>query len=119
MEDMRDSEVVAWMKAQADYTQGVLARIPQRATVLSEVEKFGDSATARVYGVQINGDHIYYYKRLANESIPKLCVRKGIAGKERVMVDPEAMQGPDGKHYAIDWFSPSLDNKYVRPITEK
>jgi prolyl oligopeptidase len=113
MEDMKDSEVAAWMKAQADYTQSVLARIPQRATVLSEVEKFGDSATARVYGVQVNGDHIYYYKRLANESIPKLCVRKGIAGKERVMVDPEAMQGPDGKHYAIDWFSPSLDNKYV------
>ena len=113
MEDMKDPEVAAWMKAQADYTQGVLARIPQRATVLSEVEKFGDSATARVYGVQVNGDHIYYYKRLANESIPKLCVRKGIAGKERVMVDPEAMQGPDGKHYAIDWFSPSLDNKYV------
>ena len=35
MEDMKDPEVAAWMKAQADYTQGVLARIPQRATVRS------------------------------------------------------------------------------------
>jgi prolyl oligopeptidase len=113
MEDMKDPEVAAWMKAQADYTRGVLARIPQRATVLSEVQKFGDSATARVYGLQVNGDHIYYYKRLASESIGKLYVRKGIAGKERLMVDPEAMQAPDEKHYAIDWFSPSLDNKYV------
>jgi len=113
MEDLKNPEVAAWMKAQADYTNGVLGRIPQRATVLAEVQKYGDSASARVYGVQINGDHIYYYKRLANETIPRLYVRKGVAGAERVMVDPDAMQGKSDKHFAIDWFSPSLDNKYL------
>jgi len=113
MEDMKNPEVAAWMKAQADYTQGVLARVPQRAAVLSEVQKYGDAATARVYGVQLNGDHLYYYKRLATENIPKLYVRKGIGGTERLMVDPEALQGASDKHFAIDWFSPSLDNKYL------
>ncbi len=101
------------MKAQADFTNGVLGKIPQRATVLSEVQKYGDSATARVYGIQVNGDHVYYYKRLANETIPKLYVRKGVGGTERLMVDPEALQGKSDKHFAIDWFSPSLDNKYL------
>ncbi len=113
MEDMKNPEVTAWMKAQAEYTRSVLDRVPQRATLLSEVQKYGDAAAARTSGAQVNGDHIYYYKRLANENIPKLYVRQGIGGKERLLVDPEAMKGPEAKHYAIDWFSPSLDNKYV------
>ena len=113
MEDVKDPEVAGWMKAQADFTRAVLDRVPQRATLLAEVEKYGDAAAARTTGAQVNNDHIYYYKRLANENIPKLYVRQGIGGKERLLVDPEASKGPDDKHYAIDWFAPSLDNKYV------
>ena len=113
MESMKDPEVAAWMKAQADYTRGVLDRIPQRAKLLSEVQKYGDAAAARTTGTQVNGDHLYYYKRRANENIPKLYVRKGIDGNEQLLVDPEAMKGADGQHYAIDWFSPSFDNKYI------
>ena len=113
MEDMKNPEVTAWMKAQADYTRGVLDRIPQRTALLSEVQKYGDAAAARTSGTQVNDDHVYYYKRLANENLPKLYVRKGIGGKEQLLVDPEAMKGPEGQHYSIDWFSPSLDNKYV------
>jgi prolyl oligopeptidase len=113
MEDMKDPEVVAWMKAQADYTRVVIDRIPQRAVLLSEIQKYGDAAPSRTFGIQVNGNHIYYYKRLASENIPKLYGRKGIGGKERLLVDPEAMKGPENQHYAIDWFSPSPDNKYV------
>jgi prolyl oligopeptidase len=113
MEDAKNPEVIAWMKAQADYTRGVLDRVPQHATLLSEVQKYGDAAAARTTGTQVSNDHIFYYKRLPNENIPKLYVRKGIGGKERLLVDPEAIKAPEGKHYAIDWFAPSLDNKYV------
>ena len=113
MEDAKNPEVASWMKAQADYARGLLDRVPQRATLLAEVQKYGDAAAARTGGAQLNGDHIYYYKRLANENIPKLYVRKGIAGKEWLLVDPEAIANADGKHSAIDWFAPSLDNKYI------
>jgi len=113
MEDMKDPEVIAWMKAQADYTRVVLDRIPQRAVLLSEIQKYGDAAPSRTFGIQVNGNDIYYYKRLASDNIPKLYVRKGIGGKERLLADPEAMKGPESQHYAIDWFSPSPDNKYI------
>src|ERR1035441_8222152 len=63
MEDMKDPEVVAWMKAQADYTRVVIDRIPQRAVLLSEIQKYGDAAPSRTFGIQVNGNHIYYYKR--------------------------------------------------------
>jgi prolyl oligopeptidase len=113
MEDMKNPEVTAWMKAQADYTRLLIDRVPQRVTLLSEIQRYGDAAAARTTGTQVNNDHIYYYKRLANENLPKLYVRKGIGGRERLLVDPEATKGPEGEHYAIDWYSPSLDNKYV------
>src|SRR5664279_5662405 len=94
------SVATAWTKAQADYTRVVLDRIPQRAVLLSEIQKYGDAAPSRTFGIQVNGNHIYYYKRLASENIPKLYVRKGIGGKERLLVDPEAVKGPEGQHYA-------------------
>jgi hypothetical protein len=81
--------------------------------LLSEIQKYGDAAPSRTFGIQVNGNHIYYYKRLASENIPKLYGRKRIGGKERLLVDPEAMKGPENQHYAIDWFSPSPDNKYI------
>jgi prolyl oligopeptidase len=113
MEDMKDPEVVGWMKAQADYTRGTLARVPQRDAILKEVTNFGDAAAARVSSVQVTGDSVYYLKRKADENIPKLYVRQAFAGKERLLVDPDRMPAPEGKHYAIDYFAASPDNKHL------
>src|SRR5664279_232874 len=48
MEDLKDPEVAAWMKAQADYTNATLGRIPQRDLLLKEVTTYGDAAASRV-----------------------------------------------------------------------
>ena len=101
------------MKAQADYTRDALAKIPQRDTLLKEVTNFGDAAAARVSSVQITGNDLYYLKRKADENIPKLYTREGFAGQERLLVDPDKLQAPEGKHYAVDYFAASPDNKYI------
>jgi prolyl oligopeptidase len=113
MEDMKNPDVTAWMKGQADYTRAVLDKIPQRAEILKEVAKYGDAAAARVSSVQIVGDMVYYLKRNASENIAKLYVRRGFAGKERLLFDPDKQPAPEGKHYAIDYYQPSPDNKYL------
>jgi len=113
MEDMKNPEVAQWMKAQADYARETLARIPQRDTVLKEVTTFGDAAAARITSVQITGGNVYYLKRKADENIPKLYVRESFAGTERLLVDPDKLQAPEGKHYAVDYFAASPDNKYI------
>ena len=113
MEDMKNPEVADWMKAQADYTRDALAKIPQRDAVLKEVTAFGDAAAARVTSVQITGNNVYYLKRKADENIPKLYAREGFAGNERLLVDPDKLPAPEGKHYAVDYFAASPDNKYI------
>ena len=113
MEDLKNPEVSAWMKGQADYARKTLDRIPGRAALLKRITELGDAAPARVSGVQFNNGSYYYLKRLSNQNIPRLYVRAGLAGKERLLVDPEATKTKSGEHYAIDYFSPSLDNRYV------
>jgi prolyl oligopeptidase len=113
MEDLKNPEVAAWMKAQSDYTRDTLAKIPQRDELLKEVTTFGDAAAARVSSVGIVGDKVYYLKRRADENLAKLYTRDGFAGPERLLVDPDRMAAPEGKHFAIDYFAASPDNKYL------
>ncbi len=112
-EDAQKPEVVAWMKAQAEFTRATLDRIPGRAALLRRIAELGDAVPARIANVQINNGHTYYLKRLATENIPKLYVRVGFGGKERLLVDPKAAKGARGVHFALDYYAPSFDNKYV------
>ena len=52
LEDLKSPDVASWMKAQADYTRSALDRIPQRAAILNEVQRYGDDTAARVTGAQ-------------------------------------------------------------------
>jgi prolyl oligopeptidase len=112
-ENLKDPGVAALMKAQADYTRAVLDRLPLRNTLLKEIATYGDAGVARVYGMQVNGDAIYFYKRLPEDNIGKLYVRMGAGGTDRLLVDPDAAGASKGAHAAIDWFAPSPDNKYL------
>ncbi|MEO8847349.1 MAG: hypothetical protein ABI440_01780, partial [Casimicrobiaceae bacterium] len=112
-ENLKDPQVATWMKAQADYTRATLDRIPQRAKLLDEITRFADAAPARVSGVQRSGDYIYYLKRRADDNVPKLYVRHGLDGAERLLVDPDKMPAPAGTHNAIDYYAPSHDNRLL------
>jgi len=112
-EDMKSPEVSAWMKEQAAYTRQVLDRIPGRDGLLKEIERYGDAASARIFSMQVVGNKIYYQKRLATENIPKLYVRDGFGGKERLLVDTEKIKTPGVSHYSLDYYAPSSDNKYL------
>ncbi len=112
-EDLKNPEVAAWMKGEAAYTTSVLAKIPGRDGLLKEIQVRGDAVSARINSVQVVGPKVYYEKRLATDNIFKLYVREGFEGKERLLVDPDAVQSANGEHSAIDYYAPSPDNKFV------
>jgi hypothetical protein len=94
MEDSKNPETVAWMKAQADYTRDYLGRLPMRQTLLERISKLSD-AGVKVDGIQRRGN-LYFYDRLApGENVGKLCVRDGLNGEECLLVDPEKLSEPD------------------------
>ena len=112
-EDLKNPDVAGWMKAEAEYTKAVLRKIPGRDTLLKEVTARGDAAAARVTSVQVVGSKVYYQKRRATDNLFKLYVRDGVRGSERLLVDPEAIKAKADEHYALDYYAPSPDNRYL------
>lgn len=114
LENVRDPEVDAWMKAQATYTRAVLDALPVRQELLGRITTYEDAAPARVTGVQRRPGQLYFYeKRGAGDDQFKLVVRKGLDGAERVLVDPEALRERTGQPHAINYFEASKSGRYV------
>jgi prolyl oligopeptidase len=112
LENTKDPEVVAWMKAQNDYTRYVLARIPGRDELLARITSL-DNAGSTISGVQVWSGHYFYFKAEPGSDNRKLFVRDGLRAPERLLVDPEKMTTAEGVHYSIDYFQPSIDGTYV------
>jgi prolyl oligopeptidase len=88
-EHLNEPDVQQWMKAQAEYTDSVLARIPGRAAFLARIHELDASEQALVTSVwRRPGDRYFYLKRLASEPTDKLYERTGLRGAERVLVNP-------------------------------
>ena len=114
MEDLSDSNVVAWLKAQNDYTHSLLDRIPGRAALLARIQELDNAVTARVEDVRRMPDGRYFYlKRLPQDNTFKLYVRQGLTGTETLLFDPEKFAKAAGKPFAINYYEPSLDGDYV------
>ena len=112
LENTSDPEVIAWMKAQNDYTRAVLARIPGRDELLARIKSL-DNAGNVVSGLQVWGGHYFYYKTEPGSDNRKLFTRDALSSPERLLVDTEKMTTADGKHFSIDYYQPSLDGVYV------
>lgn len=112
LENISDPDVVAWMKAQNDYTRKTLDAIPGRAALLDRIKAL-DNAGVIVSGLQVWGGHYFYYKVEPGWDNRKLYVKDNLSAPERLLVDPEKLTTPDGKHYSIDYFQPSIGGKYV------
>ena len=112
LENTSDPEVIAWMKAQNDYTRAVLARIPGRDELLARIKSL-DNAGNTVSALQVWGGHYFYYKTEPGSDNRKLFTRDTLSSPQRLLVDTEKMTTADGKHHSIDYFQPSLDGVYV------
>lgn len=112
LEDTRDTAVVQWFHAQQEHTRRILDRIPGRADLVRRLNEL--SGAVRTVGqVWIGGDRVFYVERRPGEEVSKLFVRDSLGARERLLVDPEVLRRRDGPPWAIDYFAPSWDGRYV------
>lgn len=104
-------EMVAYVKAQDDYTNSVLTTLSGREKLLARISAL-DQAGTPITSVQQWGGRYFYLKREPGAEGAKLCVRDSLKGAERVLVDPDKMS-TQHSHYAVDFYQPSLDGKLV------
>jgi prolyl oligopeptidase len=114
LEDPQSAEVQAWLRAQADATAAILARIPGRATLLERMAEIEGAAGGVVGGiVRSPGERLFFLRRDPGEEQFKLVWREGIDGRDTVLVDPDALTRAAGRPLAIMDFAPSPDGRLL------
>ena len=107
MEDEKSPDFQSWMKAQNGHARKVLARLPGRDALKERIATLSNAGTV-VYQVMTAGPSYFYLKLAPGDDNPKLYVRDGLKGAERLLVDPDKL-GTPGVHYSINYFVPSPD----------
>ena len=109
LEDAGGADTQKWVHDEVAYTRSILDPLPGRDQLhkrLSELLTIGT-----VSAPQLGGEYYFYTKREGSQNQPVLFVRKGLNGKDRALVDVNALAA-DGT-VALDWWTPSEDGKYV------
>jgi prolyl oligopeptidase len=71
-----------------------------------------DNASIRIGGLAVYGNHCFYFKLTPQDQTPKLYVRDGLDGQERLLADPQVLGGGKGR-FTISDFYPSDDGQLV------
>ncbi len=109
LEDGEREEVRAWVEAQNAHTRSLLDARPGREAVRSRLTSLLSIGTL-TSPVPRRGRY-FYTRREGKQNQPVLYVRDGLQGKDRVLLDPNALSA-DGTA-ALDWWYPSRDGKLV------
>jgi prolyl oligopeptidase len=116
MENLKDPEMQAWMRAQNDYTRAVLDRIPGRQQLLARIREL-DQSVPRVEARRLPGDLYLVRKQLPREDVGNLYLRHGLNGEDKLLVDPEKItlaRSNQGKGKSeIRYYALSDDGKYL------
>lgn len=111
METPSDPEWTPYLMGQNAYARALLARIPGRDALAQKIA--GVSGALDVVGeAQAAGPYLFIQRRPVGANTFKLYVRDGVAGAERLLVDPDA-QATAETHYSLNYWSPSWDGKLV------
>ena len=111
LEDAASPRAQDFFREQAARSRASLDRIPGRAALLQRIRTLAEAETS-VTAVKLAAGRVFYLKLAPRQASAVLCMRDGLAGAERVLLDP-ARFSRQGAPAAIDWFSPSPDGRHV------
>lgn len=114
LENLKDSAVQQWMKAQSDYTHSVLDQIPGRQRLLNSMKELDSRKSARIVEMTITENDIYFYIKITpGDETGKLYTRKGLTGDETQLFDPFEYNKSSGLKYVVHNINPADDGSLV------
>ena len=111
LEDLKDKEVDAWFKAQAELTDSLLAKIPARDELANEWMELDKLKPATYSSITYENGRVFYKKTLGGENVGRLFFRQGWNGAEKLLFDPTTYKA--GVVTTIVSLVPSVDGRYV------
>ena len=110
LENLKDADAAAWFKAQAELTDGLLAKIPGRDALVQEWLALDKLKPADYSAISCEHGRVFYKKTLGGENVGKLYYRQGWNGTEKLLFDPATYK--PGVTTTIQGVAPSWDGKY-------
>jgi prolyl oligopeptidase len=112
LENLQSPEVQSWMRAQNAYTRQMLQAIAGRDALASRIQSLLGGDLRRADFMR-RGERLFYEVLPVGAQLSKLAYRDGLQGEEHVLVDPATLSKDSAHHFALDWYSPSWDGRYV------
>jgi len=113
LEDIKNPDVLAWAKSQADYARSQLESIAGYKELRARLAQLDDSRAAVIGGVLRDGKgNLFFTRRGAKDNTFKL-YRRDANAAETLLIDPDDWQKQTGKPHAINYFSPSPNGELV------
>jgi len=111
LEEGESAEVNAWTAAQNQHLRAELDKVPGRAWIENRLWQWHETGSLGAPAVRGRGKQarLFYTRRTGKQNQPVLYVRDGTAGKDRALLDANALAA-DGTA-ALDWWYPSEDGK--------
>ncbi|MGB2803558.1 MAG: prolyl oligopeptidase family serine peptidase, partial [Candidatus Zixiibacteriota bacterium] len=109
LENRESEDVKGWVDQQNQYTRSALDNLSNHKKIGERLEKLfsiGYIASPKMYK-----GRYFHIKREGKQNQPVLYVRDGLQGRERVLIDPNAMD--EEGLVALDWWFPSEDGKLL------
>jgi prolyl oligopeptidase len=92
LEDQQSPDTRDWIRRQNEYTRALLATLPGRDDVRREIELL--MRTEEVDVPEHRNGRYFFTRRLADQELDVIYVRRGLHGDDRVLVDPHPLS-PD------------------------
>lgn len=110
MEDMKSQQMKDWLKAQANFTDSILDKIPVRDALIEEYKQIDKLTPYEIWDPMRGGARYFYGKVLAGENAAKLFYKEGENGEEILLFDP--LKYKESKSDTVKfWILPSKDGK--------
>lgn len=114
MENLKDSAVLNWIRANADYSRSILNSIPGRQNLIAKMKEFDGRKSSSVSNLSITEtDRYFYLKTTPEDETGKLYYRIGYEGEEILLYDPEVHGNDTTLKFVISAVSPSIDGSRV------
>jgi prolyl oligopeptidase len=111
LEDVKQPQVQAWMKAYSEATQATLDKAPGRRPLLERIQAIEGGTGGLVTTVSVTpSGRLFFLRRNPGENQFKLVWRDGPDGADHVVFDPQA---GGGQPQAVMDFAPSPDGRRI------
>lgn len=114
LENLQDTNVVNWMKAQAEYARDYLDNIPGRQGLIDKMVEFDARSSSRIGYLNITENNLYFYlKTTPEDETGILYYRDGYEGQEIFLFDPMKYDKEGKLKYTISSIQPSLNGEKI------